>query len=285
MMGGNEGGGAQPTGPFPGGAAALFITFCAFFLTGFSVALLGLQPDAGVIGIARAIGFGVTGSLAARRVPPPHIERLGLRSFDPKFLPLIVMLVPILVLSSELDNVMRTTPVPDLEPWTHAPLLDVLQIGIVIVALLPVVEEWFFRGVLQQGLVDSFGRAMGVLFAAGLYSLPRIQISDDTGVTVASVAGTIATGCLLGTLRLATGSILAPILLSAGISASYLWADAYSDIFPIEGLTAPGTTPFNILLPSLLAVAWGVSQLFAALKEADALEAETGQEDDDEEAA
>jgi len=257
-----------PSQRYPGPLSALLLTFCAVLLTGISIGLLGFAPDAGVFGIAEAIGLGVTGSLAARRVPPPHASRLGLTGFDPQFATLIVLLVPVIVLNSELDNLLRANEVMQRAPWTEAPLLNVLQDGIVAIALMPVVEEWFFRGVLQQGLVDTFGRFGGVLYTAGLYALLRLNPSEDQGVAIAAFIGALATGCLLGLLRIATGSILAPILLSSGISAAYLLADAYSDVFPIAGFTAPGNTPFNVLLPAGLAVAWGVSQLLAAVKAA-----------------
>ncbi len=53
--------------------------------------------------------------------------------------------------------------------------------------------------------------------------------------------------------------MLAPILLSAGVSALGLIALAAADTFPIEGLSAPGThTSLTLLLPSLAAVAWAL---------------------------
>jgi hypothetical protein len=75
-------------------------------------------------------------------------------------------------------------------------------------------------------------------------------------------------GLVLGSVRLATGSILAPILLSAGISALGLIAIGTKETWPIEGLSIPGGhTGLTLLLPSILTVAWGMRGMIEAARE------------------
>ena len=69
-------------GIFPGPLAALALTFAAVFSTAIVVTIVGDMPFIAAVGIGQAIGLGGVATLAARRVPEPQAERLGLCGFD-----------------------------------------------------------------------------------------------------------------------------------------------------------------------------------------------------------
>jgi len=277
---------SEPAQPdhFPGALSAFVITVAAIFLAAFVITLFGLQPDIGALGVGEAIGLGLVGTLAARRVPPPQPERLGLRGFDPHLLGYLVLLLPIVILVSELDNVIRAlVPLPLPPDTTEASealeaagafpgslsLYDKVQTAIVVVGIAPVVEEWLFRGVIQQGVVAQLGRFQGVLLAAALFAVVHTAPSLGGQTLLSPLLGSLVLGLVFGALRLASGSILAPILLSAGINAVGLIALAFDQELPIAGFNAPGShTGFAVLAVSVTAVAFGLAPVLRGAREA-----------------
>ncbi len=252
--------------PFPGPLAAIWLTIGTWLMTGM---LLGtfVEPLGPItaLGVALSLGLGVTGTLAARSVPPPQAERIGLRGFSARVLPALILLVPVVLLASELDNVVRAfVPPPEAATPTAGPTeelsgsLFALESAIVLVGIAPVVEEFFFRGVLQQGLIAVGGITRGVLGAALLYSLGHGNLAGATGWLSATL-GALATGIVLGYVRLASGSLLASILLSMSISAAGLAATNFEQALPIPGFNAPGAhTPLLWLLPAAISVGLGL---------------------------
>ena len=105
-----------PTTPkpehFPSPFAALLLTIggvaIATFATVFMMVMTGSKPTVASLGIGEAIGLGAVASFAAQRVAAPHRERLGLRSFAPAYIPILLMLSPLAVVLSEMDNVVRS---------------------------------------------------------------------------------------------------------------------------------------------------------------------------------
>ncbi len=261
-----------PPRHFPGPFMAFVLTigsaFAAVFATLFVMLLFDARPSRSSLGVGEALGIGAVATLAAGRVAEPQRERLGLRGFDPSFIPWLAMLLPMIVLLSELENVVRAiAPPPELpeeikrlqEEFMGTGALAMFETAVVAVGISPVVEEWLFRGVIQQGLVAQLARARGIILTAGLYAIVHVGPAPSVPATLSPFLHAFFLGVVLGAVRLATGSVLAPILLSAGVSALGLIALATADIFPIEGLSAPGShTSLTLLLPSLAAVAWAL---------------------------
>jgi membrane protease YdiL (CAAX protease family) len=230
----------------------------------------GPQPSAGVVptalGFGLAVGFGGLGTLAARRVPPPADARLGLRSFAPAFLISIVLLLPLVVVVSELDNVTKALfpPAPEpagavADPLSLSTPLDLLQSAVLIVGIVPVVEEWFFRGVLQQGVVDRLGPVRGVGLTALLFAL-----AHGGGTTAASWVsaggGMLLFGLAFGALRIASGSLLPPVLLHMAVNACGVFGTALAARVPIAGFNAPGEhSPLPLVVGSVVASALGLA--------------------------
>jgi len=249
---------------FPGPFAALLITFGAWFAAIVVMSLFGGKPDIGTLGIGQAVGFALVAVVATQRIPQPQAERIGLRGIAPSILPLLLLLLPVVFLTSELDNILRellpvATPpearadVPSL--LDRANLYGTLQRVIVIVGLAPVMEEWVFRGIIQQGLMGSMGRRSGLALTALLFSLGQLGALFSSSTVISYLVVTFIHGLVLGFVRLSTGSLLASMLFHAGMSAMSLSAAYLVDVFPIEGFnTLESHTPLSILLPSAFAV-------------------------------
>jgi len=255
--------------PFPGTGTAVWLTVGSWLLT--ALVIGGFVEDLGPItalGLGLAIGLGVTGTLAARRVPPPQAERIGLRGFAPRLVFALVLLVPLVLLVSELDNVVRALlPAADAakpgeggqgaQELTEG--LFAVEAAIVLVGLAPVVEEFFFRGVIQQGLVAIGGARRGILGAAILYALGHGNLVTTPAGWVSATLGSLAIGAVLGYARLASRSLLAPILLSMAISAVGLVSAQLAERLPIPGFNDSGAhTPLAWLAPAAASVALGV---------------------------
>lgn len=261
-----------PPRHFPGPLTAFVLTIgsvlAVVFATRFVMLLFGVGPSLALLGVGEALGVGAIATFAATRVAEPQRERLGLQGFDFSFVPWLVMLLPVIVLLSELDNLLRAiSPVPEIPEemkklqaeFMGAGALATFEAAIVAIGISPVVEEWLFRGVIQQGLVAHLARVRGVVLTAGLYAIVHVGPAPSAPATLSPFLSSFCLGVILGTVRLATGSVLAPILLSAGVSALGLIALETADSFPIEGLSAPGgRTSLTLLLPSLAGVAWAL---------------------------
>ena len=83
-----------------------------------------------------------------------------------------------------------------------------------MVGISPIVEEFLFRGVIQQGLVQRLGLIRGVTMVALLWTLLRpAPIAGFTRFVAAAIAS-FALGWALGIVRIASRSILGSILLA-----------------------------------------------------------------------
>lgn len=250
--------------PFPNPSLALTLSVLAGFVAG-AFALGG-----SIVGAAfgAVIAFGGLGFLVGRRVPEPAAQRLGLMAFPARALAPVLLLAPVVLLVSELDNWLRIAfSAPPAEGLGVASLPP--PEAIVLAALLnPVLEEFFFRGVLLQGSASALGRWRAILYVAALQVLlvPALVIvyaaSDDPklAVTVASHGtSTFGIGVACGLLRLASGSLLPGIALSVATTSLGIAAGALAAAMPIPGFNAPGaTTPLLYLAPAAACVALGV---------------------------
>lgn len=272
----------SPAEHFPSPVVALGLTFAGVFLAAFStvfvIALFGGQPSIASFGIGEALGLGAVAAFAARRVAEPQRERFGFRALPVASVPFLILLLPLVIVLSEFDNVIRLLlPAVEVPPEIEGlqlrladqSWLSTLETFIVAVGIAPVVEEWLFRGVLQQGLVAHLSRVRGVVLTAALFAAVHIGSTPSASGSLSPFLSSFLLGLVLGTVRLATGSVLAPILLSAGISALGLLALGAADVFPIVGFNQPGEhTPAAVLIPSLFAVCWALTGIVRGASEA-----------------
>ncbi len=276
---------------FPSPFTALVITLAAIFATGIVASVFSSQPGVVAVGIGEALGLGGVATLAARRIPQPQAERLGLRAFDARFLLPLIALIPVVILLSEVDNWVRPHfPMsPELQELTSLgealegpeAFYESMQIAIVTVGIVPVVETFLFMGVLLQGLVAHLGRRRGTLLTVALYQLLHFPLVLGPGDAIVPLLTTLVTAALLCLAQLATGSLLAPIGLAMALAAVATFAGSSS--IAIEGFNAEGPhTPLSLLLPSALALSFGVRRLLAAVRAAPALPEARLEEEDDE---
>lgn len=258
--------------PFPGPAAAIWLTLLASFSALFFMALVASGGDeqigttAAAVGLA--FGFGGVGTIAARAVPPPQAERLGLRGFRLGFLPPILLFLPTAILCSEIDNVAKVWLQPPdadaiqqrvaerlrLDDWLSAAETVILTVGIA-----PVIEEFFFRGVLQQGLVARLGALRGLALTALLFGVGHGSPELSAASWLVAASGTFLYGVAFGLLRLWSGSLLAPILLHMAVNGVGLLGIAFAEALPIPGYNAAGEhTPAFVLALSLASVGLAV---------------------------
>jgi membrane protease YdiL (CAAX protease family) len=257
-----------PTEPSPSPAGAVTLTGLAWGVM-VVVAVIAAPATGVTLGLALgcALGLGGAGTLAARAVPKPAERRIGLRGFAPRLLLPVLLLVPAVLLSSELDNwIARLFPAAEpAEAAASEPALGLaaLELMLFTVLLRPVLEEFFFRGVVQQGVAATLGPARGVVFTAALFGLVRASFGlFDPYRALSSGAQAFLEGLLLGGLRLASGSILPGVLLQMLGGAAGFAALAWKEALPIPGFnTGSGHTPLAWLAPAALSVAAGVGTL------------------------
>jgi membrane protease YdiL (CAAX protease family) len=250
----------------------VLLTLLAWATSLFGLALLA--ADAGPwlsLAVGLCLGYGGVGTLAARAVPAPAEARLGLRGFAPRFGLPIVLLLPAIVLGSEIDNWVRplfpALPVPkEAEALPSEEVLRLVTLEYVIVQALirPVLEEFFFRGVMQQGLIAHLGAVAGVVqtaLLAGLASGGLALPFGGAGLAASSAARGAFLGLALGLLRHASGSLLAPIVAAVLLeSAAIALGTGLAADLPIAGFNAPGDhTPLAILAASALPVAAAIT--------------------------
>jgi membrane protease YdiL (CAAX protease family) len=264
---------------FPGPMAAFGLALAGLLSSSLvasiamSLGFSGKSSLMAAMGIGYGIGLGGVATLAAQRVPEPQMQRMGLQNFSPTLMSSLLCMLPLLILISELDNWWKLTlPVsPEFEEVReqmkalfnlNSPYA-MIQTAIVALGIIPVVEGFFFFGVILQGVVGRLGRGRGLLVVAILYSLVHFPASGTPGNALIPLTTWLAVGGALGLVRLASGSILPAILLSSGYSAIHLIADVGRESFPIPGFNAPGDhTPLWILLPSAALVWVGAKQLW-----------------------
>ena len=270
---------SEPVEIFPGPLAASMLALTGLFLSSFVASVMAASGIAGSsplmvsMGIGYAIGLGGIATLAARAVPPPHDIRLGLRNFDPGLFPALLALLPAVFLLSELNIYLEwiLPPSPEflelrdeMESLLEAQsAFAALETIVVAVGIIPIVEGFFFFGVLQQGILARMGRVRGILLITILYSVVHFPASGAPGDSVVPLPSWLVIGALLCLIRMASGSILPVIGVSAAFSMIHLAAREEDPIFSVPAFNAPGAEiPALIFWPSLIAVIWGISALW-----------------------
>ena len=137
------------------------------------------------------------------------------------------------------------------DPWS------LLAAFVVMAGISPLVEEFLFRGVIQQGLVQRFGLVRGVTAVALLWTLLRPAPIAGFARFFAAAIASFGLGWALGIVRIATGSILGSILLASSWAAISLFAIGFADRVELPGMNVDGThLPWSVTLGSLVIVGW-----------------------------
>ena len=122
-------------------------------------------------------------------------------------------------------------PMPNDTPFQHLfdRPLDAYLLGLVSITLAPLIEEWFFRGLLYPVLARRTGMAWGVVLSAvpfALLHLPQYANAWAAGLVIFIV------GLVLGVVRAKTRSVGSSFLVHAGYNGiQVLIALAYTHGF------------------------------------------------------
>jgi membrane protease YdiL (CAAX protease family) len=232
------------------------------------VTVLATPGAGGTLGIAlgTVLGLGGVGTFGARAIPAPADQRMGLVGFAPKLLLPVLLLLPYVLLVSELDNwIAELFPPPAAEAEAELSLegLTAVELVLFLVLLRPVLEEFFFRGVVQQGVVSTLGARRGLVLTALLFALVRASFGlGDAQRALTLAAQGFCEGLLLGGLRLASGSIVPGAILAMASAGFGLFALATKEAFPIPGFNDDTPhTPLVWLVPAALSFAAGLEML------------------------
>lgn len=152
-------------------------------------------------------------------------------------------------------------PAPIVDPNDPFSLMEAF---IVAVGIAPVVHEFLFRGVIQQGLVSQVGLMRGVTLAALLWTMLHPPGATSLPRFAAAWISSFAFGWLLGMVRAATGSILGSILLASLWSAVGFASLALQGRIELPGMNVDGThLPVLVTVASVVTVAWAGRQVLA----------------------
>lgn len=244
----------EPEAPLeitPGFAAVLAIG--AGFLQGFVYLLIA--PEQGPVaperlGIAAIVGYGVAFALGAARLPPPPGPALGFVAAPARAWAAALFLFPSLLLVSEFDNLFRGVfPPPVIEDaaGTPAELGSLLGWAAFAIAVRPMVEEIFFRGLLQPRLVSHWGARNGVLASAALAGL-----TSSIWLNPWAFGLVFAAALVLGLLRQSAGSLLPGLLLNSAFGLTgFLSLQGAFGIPGFDDLSADHTPLGWLLLAAL----------------------------------
>lgn len=244
--------------PWPGPLLALGLTALAVAIAvATSLAARTYLSPTATLGLSLVVGLGFAGALGAAYVPPPHAERLGLVRVRGRRVLAALLLTPAVLWAQQAGNWIRAAvPPPDLQEVVARrlaqvptePGVPVLETLIVTVGLAPLLEEWFFRGVIQQGLVARLGAGAGVAATALIFGLVHGSIADSPAAWSAAVAQGVVLGLAFGYARHATGSLSASIALHAATNLVSVLALAYAHAVPVPGFNAPAAHLSPIVL-------------------------------------
>lgn len=241
----------EPIGP----GFAFFVTMVVAFTLVFVVAtVIALSPGNvfGAVGIGTVVAFGIGIALTAPRIPPPPSITLGFFNASRTLWTGAILLVPSMLLASELDNWIRPLfpEVPENEGMgPPESWLTVIEYGLVFVVALPVMQELFFRGALQPSLVRATSRVRGILLTAAL----NVLAFPTVGVAVV-----FCQAIVLGILR-GSGRSLWPcfaVHMLFGVATVGGLADFWN-IPGFDDLSVPHT-PFEYLAPAALLTGIGL---------------------------
>ena len=269
--------------PYPGPLAAIGLALSALFISSFIASLLastGLMGQSALMasmGIGYTIGVGGLATLAAQRVPAPQDLRIGLKGFDRWLIAPMLALLPTVFLLSESNIYLEALMPPSSEFLAlraeMKQLLEAqstlakLQTAVVALGIIPITEGFLFFGIILQGLNAQIGVVRGVLLTTFLYSVVHFPASGAPGDSLVPLPTWLVIGALLCLVRMASGSILPVICLSAGFSLIHLIAAGQEPWFTIQSFNIPGEgIPAMVFWPSLISVGWGLMTLWKTLQ-------------------
>jgi membrane protease YdiL (CAAX protease family) len=161
-----------------------------------------LDTTAVIVAIANASAFTLVLLFGVSRARRPAVQILALKPFKAAVVaPLLLALSGLMILVSELDNLLRRTAGSP-EAFDEA-IFSLARGGfaaaVALLIIAPVTEELLFRGLLLSGFARNYGARPAILYSALFFAAIHLNPYQFAGV--------FAAGLLLGWLRIATGSV------------------------------------------------------------------------------
>lgn len=266
--------------PFTAGFAVLLALGAAYLQFAFFIAPVvfgwsspGSLRSPARLGIAAILAYGGAFALATRRIHSAPAAALGFVPAPRLGWLAALLLVPSVMLVSELDNVVKAVlPFPESPQGQGAsPPLEGLLLAewaVVLIAVFPVVEEIFFRGLLQPRMVEAWGRLRGVLVCSVLSGLAfTVGLMNPAMFAIFA-----ARGLMLGLLRESAGSLQPGLVLNIGFGV--ITVLAMRELFGIPGFddSRHAHTPLPWLMPAAVFTGIGLGLCRALLRARDRLE-------------
>ncbi len=227
------------------------------------------------LGIAAILAYGGAFALATRRIHDSPAAALGFVAAPRLAWIAALLLIPSVMLVSEIDNLMKALlplPAPGAGSAGGAspPLegLYLVEWSVVLIGVLPVVEEVFFRGLLQPPMVEAWGRLRGVAVCAGLSGL-----AFAVGLMNPAMFGILAArGLVMGLLRESAASVIPGLALNVGFGVISVMA--MREAFGIPGFddSESAHTPLVWLMPAAASTGIGLGLCRALLRARDSVE-------------
>ena len=227
-----------------------------------SVGALGTASFMLAHGIALLVAFGNAFLIASRRITLPLRSALALSSAAPLAWMTPFLLLPALLLVSELDNVAAALlPAPEGPRMELPPAsgLGLLVSGFVLLVLEPLARETFFRGLVQGRLAALWGGLRAVIATSLLsWAFDVLRPEVEPVVLFKFTIHSLSTSVLLSIVRQSSGSLLPALLLSTLFGAVQLLAEQKWLSIPGFDDMSAAHTPAVWLLPASLLTAAGL---------------------------
>jgi membrane protease YdiL (CAAX protease family) len=225
---------------------------------------IGFRGLMSVAGMGAVLAYSGLFTLCALRFQRPPMLQLALVRAPALAWLAVAFLLPSIMLSSEIDNVVKALFPPPIEPPATGEAMPFLgpTIAIVVLGVFPVAYELFFRGILQPLAVARLGVIAGILVTALLSGVALgLILGGPWGIAPAFAAALVL--CIL---RQSSGSLWPPIALHA-LTGAALLAAQYK-LFGIAGFddVSAAHTPLAWLAGAAASLAIGFGLCRAAAR-------------------
>jgi membrane protease YdiL (CAAX protease family) len=219
---------------------------------------IGFQLSISAIGMAALVTYGGLFALCASRLRGPPARVLGFVAAPGPAWLAVVFLLGTIVLTSEVDNVLKAwhppTPQP---PESAAPPYYGAALAVVYIGVFPLVYEVFFRGVLQPLATTRLGVVPGLMLTTAMSGFGASFLIAVSGDALAVLVPAFIEALVLSILRQSAGSLL-PVLALHTLWGVVMICAQYH-VFGLAGFDAGGAhTPTPWVAGAALATGIGL---------------------------
>ncbi len=205
--------------------------------------LLGVRLPPARAGMAALLTYGGAFALCAARFRQPPARQLGFVRAPVTAWLAMLFLAPAVVLTSELDNVLKTLLPPAPLPAAASDAGEMSRLmapafAVVAIGVFPLVYGVFFRGVLQPLATARLGVIPGVLLTAVMAAFAEIFLPALDARGLLAMSPVLLNALVLCILRQCAGSLWPTLALEVLWGASLV--GAVYQVFGLAGFDAGG---------------------------------------------